>query len=168
VAIKTWMIPVLAMTVMQGTASSAWALSDSNGKTYLQMSSAGVTTIDAPGATDTGATEINVVRGEHESELTAARLASIHGTPPSTALAVPNPPANAVNAAARKTFFRFNGLTHADQRLAGTGAYANSQFISSPPTRRCAWGMGLSWRRSTRRWQSTAPRQAHCSGGPRP
>jgi hypothetical protein len=137
------MIPVLAMAVMRGTASSAWALSDSNGKTYLQMSSAGVTTIDAPGATDTGATEINVVRGEHESELTAARLASIHGTPPSTALAVPNPPANAVNAAAGKTFFGFNGLTHADQRLAGTGAYANSQFSLEPPDQALCVGNGF-------------------------
>ena len=30
-------------------------------------------------------------------------------------------------------FFGFDGLSHADQRFAGTGAYANSQFSTEPP-----------------------------------
>ena len=88
-------------------------------------------------------TETNLVRGEHENELTDARLASIHGTPPSTVLAVPNPPGNAVNAAAGKRVFGFNGLTHADQRLAGTGLYTNSQFSLEPPDQGLCVGNGF-------------------------
>jgi len=143
VAVKTWMIPVLAMSVIQGTRSSAWAQTNSDGRTYLQLSSVGVTIIDAPVATNTGAEETNLVRGEHENQLTEARLTSIHGTRPSTVLAVPDPPANAVNGTSGTNFFGFSGLTHRDQRLAGTGLYANSQFSLEPPDQGLCVGNGF-------------------------
>jgi hypothetical protein len=37
----------------------------------------------------------------------------------------------------------FNGLTHRDQRLAGTGAYANTQFSTEPPDEALAVGNGF-------------------------
>jgi hypothetical protein len=37
----------------------------------------------------------------------------------------------------------FNGLSHRDQRLAGTGAYANSQFSTEPPDTSLAVGNGF-------------------------
>ncbi len=37
----------------------------------------------------------------------------------------------------------FNGLTHRDQRLAGTGTYANTQFSTEPPDEALAVGNGF-------------------------
>ena len=39
--------------------------------------------------------------------------------------------------------FAFNGLTHRDQRFAGTGSYANSQFSTEPPDPGLAVGNGF-------------------------
>jgi hypothetical protein len=39
--------------------------------------------------------------------------------------------------------FGFDGLTHRDQRLAGTGAYANTQFTTEPPDQALAVGGGF-------------------------
>jgi hypothetical protein len=41
------------------------------------------------------------------------------------------------------SFFGFPGLTHRDQRLAGTGAYANTQFSVEPPDQGLAAGNGF-------------------------
>lgn len=45
---------------------------------------------------------------------------------------VPTPASNPI-ASSNLDFAGFNGLTHRDQRLAGTGAYANTQFSLEPP-----------------------------------
>ena len=54
----------------------------------------------------------------------------------------PNPtPQN--RATSNPGFTGFNGLTHADQRNAGTGAYANTQFSLEPPDQALCVGRGF-------------------------
>ncbi len=54
-------------------------------------------------------------------------------TPPSGVPTTnPNPKGNGITSN-NPGFSGFNGLTHADQRLAGTGQYANTQFSLEPP-----------------------------------
>ena len=58
------------------------------------------------------------------------------------ALQPPSPPGTAVVANAGGAT-GFNGLSHADQRLAGTGAYANTQFSLEPPDQGLCVGHGF-------------------------
>jgi hypothetical protein len=57
------------------------------------------------------------------------------------AAGVPNPPGNAVVADAAQP--GFNGIAHRDQRRAGTGAYANTQFTLEPPDQGLCVGGGF-------------------------
>ncbi len=53
----------------------------------------------------------------------------------------PNPTPNGITSN-NPGFSGFNGLTHADQRLAGTGAYTNTQFSLEPPDQGLCAGQG--------------------------
>lgn len=55
---------------------------------------------------------------------------------------VPRPTGNTVTAT-NSGFFGFDGITHRDQRLAGTGIYTNTQFSSEPPDQGLAVGNGF-------------------------
>lgn len=61
------------------------------------------------------------------------------GSVPTTA---PNPNAYPVTSA-NDQFSGFNGVSHADQRLAGTGVYANTQFSLEPPDQGLCAGNGF-------------------------
>ncbi len=54
----------------------------------------------------------------------------------------PNPRPNRI-AGSSDGVHGFNGLSHADQRLAGTGAYANTQFSLEPPDQALCVGNGF-------------------------
>lgn len=54
---------------------------------------------------------------------------------------VPQPASNAL-ATSNPGFTGFNGLSHADQRLAGTGAYTNTQYSLEPPDQALCVGNG--------------------------
>jgi hypothetical protein len=56
---------------------------------------------------------------------------------------VPQPGDSGVTTANVAGFFGFAGLTHLDQRLAGTGAYANTQFSLEPPDQALCVGNGF-------------------------
>lgn len=55
---------------------------------------------------------------------------------------VPQPSTSAV-ASSNPGFSGFNGLSHADQRLAGTGSYVNTQFSLEPPDQALCVGNGF-------------------------
>ena len=59
-----------------------------------------------------------------------------------SALALPSPNGTALSMSAGGAR-TFPGLTHADQRLAGTGAYVNTQFSLEPPDQGLCVGNGL-------------------------
>ena len=66
------------------------------------------------------------------SGLSAARVPASH---------VPSPAGNPV-ASANPGFVGFNGLSHFDQRFAGTGIYTNTQFSLEPPDQALCVGNG--------------------------
>jgi len=67
------------------------------------------------------------------SGLSAARVPASH---------VPRPAGNAV-ASSNPGFSGFNGLSHLDQRAAGTGLYTNTQFSLEPPDQALCVGNGF-------------------------
>ena len=94
------------------------------------MAGAGTTT-DAGGLNDATPTP----QGNPASVNRSA--ASSPGPLPGT----PNPVG--LNVATRGNFTGFDGLDHADQRLAGTGIYANTQFSLEPPDQALCVGNGF-------------------------
>ncbi len=61
---------------------------------------------------------------------------------PAPPTAVPNPRGRPVVDSSSRVF-HFDGLTHADQRLAGTGIYTNTQFSLEPPDQALCAGNGF-------------------------
>ncbi len=61
---------------------------------------------------------------------------------PSPPTNIPNPRGSAVIDSSSSTF-GFSGLTHADQRVAGTGVYTNTQFSLEPPDQGLCVGAGF-------------------------
>ena len=71
-----------------------------------------------------------------------AGLAGINKGPGSASIPLIGSP-QSISAAQGSIALAFNGLTHRDQRLAGTGAYANTQFSTEPPDEGLAVGNGF-------------------------
>jgi hypothetical protein len=67
------------------------------------------------------------------------QASSVLPPPPTT---IPNPKGNAVVDSSNRVF-GFPGLTHFDQRTAGTGVYANTQFSLEPPDQALCVGGGF-------------------------
>jgi hypothetical protein len=61
---------------------------------------------------------------------------------PAPPTAIPNPRGSEVIDSS-SSIFGFNGLTHADQRVAGTGIYTNTQFSLEPPDQGLCAGGGF-------------------------
>jgi hypothetical protein len=80
-----------------------------------------------------------VSNGTGSFAVSSASSTPILPPPPTT---IPNPKGNAVIDSSSSTF-GFNGLTHLDQRVAGTGAYTNSQFSLEPPDQGLCAGAGF-------------------------
>jgi len=96
------------------------------------MSYRGTTTI-----TDSTTTDSSIGSGttlENSPAPDLAQLAPNNGLGSSKVPSahVPTPSGNSL-AKSNPGFFGFNGLTHRDQRLAGTGSYVNTQFSLEPP-----------------------------------
>ena len=75
------------------------------------------------------------------SELAAAAVSATASLPPPPT-AIPNPKGSSVIDSSRGVF-GFNGLTHYDQRVAGTGIYTNTQFSLEPPDQGLCAGGGF-------------------------
>jgi hypothetical protein len=109
----------------------------------MQLTRAGITALDSPNGTGTMIDGGVTARLEHDLALVDARRGEMHGVPPSGALVVPNPAGGAAPGGSSRNFSGFPGLTHADQRRAGTGIYANTQFSSEPPDQALCVGNGF-------------------------
>ncbi len=75
------------------------------------------------------------------SRLAASSAALTAGLPPPPT-AIPNPRGSSVIDSSGSVF-GFNGLTHRDQRVAGTGVYTNTQFSLEPPDQGLCAGGGF-------------------------
>ena len=71
-----------------------------------------------------------------------AELAGINRAPGSFSIPVIGAP-QGISTAQKNVTLAFNGLTHRDQRIAGTGEYANTQFSTEPPDEGLAVGNGF-------------------------
>ena len=108
------------------------------GSTYAALTLVGDTTLGGPnsGTAGTG----NQVRGEtdHSPQVPNANVKNLPA-PPTTN---PNPAGRTVTVI-NESQHGFNGLSHADQRNAGTGAYVNTQFSLEPPDQGLCVGTGF-------------------------
>lgn len=71
-----------------------------------------------------------------------AELAGVNKGPGSASVPLITAP-QSIAATSGNLLLAFNGLTHRDQRVAGTGAYANTQFSTEPPDEGFAVGNGF-------------------------
>jgi hypothetical protein len=132
---------VLALIAALGIAAASHAQSAATQKTMLQMKALGTSalTMPAPGAV---VNDDNLIRQDHDSNLMNSMVSASQTAAPQAALAVPSPEGTPF-ATANPGFSGFNGLTHLDQRLAGTGKYTNTQFSLEPPDQGLAVGNGF-------------------------
>jgi len=97
----------------------------------------GTSQLDAMPATSISADDLQISpHPETDGELAGIR----HGPGNASIPVVANPQAVVP---ASSLALAFNGLTHRDQRLAGTGVYANTQFSTEPPDEALAVGNGF-------------------------
>ncbi len=99
--------------------------------TYGNLQVIGDTTIVSGSSTNAQGSQ---VRPETDHSPQVAVASSGSGTPglPPPPTKNPNPTGRNVTSS-NKDFFGFNGISHADQRNAGTGIYTNTQFSLEPP-----------------------------------
>ncbi|MCU1384041.1 MAG: hypothetical protein JWL71_2738 [Acidobacteria bacterium] len=133
-------IPALVALTLTSTAS---AQTGSTETTFQQLTRAGITALDVPAAAGPIADANVPVRIEHDLPLVDARRGELHSAPPPAALTVPAPSGGAVSPVPSRGVSGFAGLTHADQRGAGTGIYRNTQFSSEPPDQALCVGNGF-------------------------
>ncbi len=105
----------------------------------VQLEPAGVGTLTSGGTAP--------ATGDRKLEMRAIDLDALTAMPrvagaATRALAFPKV-ANSPIAGPNANFFGFDALNHADQRLAGTGPYANSQFSTEPPDQGLCIGNGF-------------------------
>lgn len=97
----------------------------------------GTSQLDSIAATSISADDLQISpHPEMDGELAGIRRGPGDASIPVVANPQAVAPASSVGLA-------FNGLTHRDQRLAGTGAYANTQFSTEPPDEALAVGNGF-------------------------
>jgi hypothetical protein len=131
-------IGTVALFVTLGMTSGSLAQNAANQVSTGRLTLVGTTALDTPTSVSTGSTDF-WAKLTPDFDLTAARRASMTGRSPAGPLQVPNASPTAI-ANAGPGVSGFAGLTHLDQRLAGTGKYANSQFSLEPPDQGLAVG----------------------------
>jgi hypothetical protein len=109
-------------------------------QSIVQITARGTTTLGGPSSltvvpqgTTNEMRPSNVVNRQiPHSALSPARISASH---------VPNPAPNTL-ATSNPGFSGFNGISHRDQRFAGTGSYSNTQFSLEPPDQALCVGNG--------------------------
>jgi len=100
-----------------------------------QLSPAGTTVLTSPTGSSNFSDDLRTKTSDDADEM--------EGTPAATSpLTFPTPSPQAISSPA-SGFFGFAGISHRDQRLAGTGIYANTQFSLEPPDQGLAAGNGF-------------------------
>jgi len=134
---KIFYFAASAILVILATTSNLRAQDAPTKVSYLQLTAGGNTSLGTPVLGDIAKDDLRVKRS-HDFDIT--RLME-----PRLSLAVsqfPEPKAQVIAPLASMSF-GFPGLTHRDQRLAGTGIYADSQFNLEPPDQGLAAGKGF-------------------------
>ena len=138
---QKFIFTVLALIAALGITASSHAQSAAAQKTMLQMKALGTSalTTPAPGAP---VNDDNLIRQEHDTDLLSSMISSNQSAVPGPLLSVGGPGGSPI-AGSNPGFSGFKGLTHLDQRNAGTGIYANTQFNNEPPDQGLAVGNGF-------------------------
>lgn len=110
--------------------------------TIQQVTSLGHGSLAVSGASATDATGPLNYEYKVEQEVDTAIPHTGNGAIRVPADHVPQPASNAL-ATSNSGFSGFNGLSHRDQRLAGTGSYLNTQFSLVPPDQALCVGSGF-------------------------
>ncbi len=125
-----------------GPLGAVTASAASPGTSISKLTYVGSTSLRATGSTATGngdtATEFSPA-GESVDENVPNSGTSAARVP---AASVPRPADNGLAATGHEMLGTFSGLNHRDQRLAGTGAYAGTQFSLEPPDQALCVGGG--------------------------
>ncbi|HWC20425.1 MAG TPA: hypothetical protein VG498_25640 [Terriglobales bacterium] len=98
----------------------------------------GTSQLDSTAATSIASDDLQV-SPHPESD---AELAGVNRGPGTTAVPLITTP-QAISPDQKGVGLAFNGLSHRDQRIAGTGIYANTQFSTEPPDQGLAVGNGF-------------------------
>jgi hypothetical protein len=108
--------------------------------TFGNLQVVGDTTIVSGGSTNASGSQVRP-ETDRSSQVAVASSGSGAGLPPPPTTN-PNPGGRNVTTV-NKGFFGFNGISHYDQRNAGTGAYLNTQFSLEPPDQGLCAGNGF-------------------------
>lgn len=134
------MLLLASMLAFQATnSSSASAATVSSNTSYLKLASGGMTKLTTgihaavrASVQQSSVLETSPVSDMENSPKVPGNSANAPLPPPVPGTAAPNPAGQ--NVTSNNPGFRgFNGLSHFDQRNAGTGAFANTQFSLEPP-----------------------------------
>src|SRR5712692_3476524 len=129
---------LLALALVSGP---AWSASDIGEQEFVPLQDRGATTIPTgPTADAAGDPSLEFAVAADLEEFTQLRdEAALPGPAPAV---VPSPPNNPI-ALVNPGFSGFSGITHLDQRNAGTGNFANTQFSLEPPDQGLCVGNGF-------------------------
>lgn len=151
-AFRIGVLVILGIVLIMGSMGAARAQSGGSQLAASSFAASGQTTLMSLSQIGTGAvsrssgssvptdikTELSPDRGGE------AELPNAHAhTPSNTAQSVPNPSPTAITTKNDNLVAGFNGLTHRDQRNAGTGVYVNTQFSLEPPDQGLCVGNGF-------------------------
>ncbi len=128
---------LLAALIPLGTVSAA-----SPSAAISKLTFVGTTSLRTTGATATGNGDTTTEFSPADQSVDEAVPNAGSGAARVPAAFVPRPASNGLAAAGSEMVGTFAGLNHADQRYAGTGAFANTQFSLEPPDQALCVGGG--------------------------
>lgn len=128
-----WIFASLVSFIALTVASSLLAQNVATKITNLPLIPAGTTALTRPGLSTIPSDDLRI-KPSKDAE---------RGEEISFSQGLQFPQASPSKISSAPSFFGFAGLTHVDQRLAGTGAYTNTQFSTEPPDQGLAAGNGF-------------------------
>jgi hypothetical protein len=129
------LVALLASLIAFQTGSSVAHASTVSNTSLLHLTSIGTSHLTGQSGTVSNGNDRQETTPAEEEENSPKRFISGQTppiSPPPATTAPPNPSGKRVTTH-NPGFHGFNGLSHADQRNAGTGAYTNTQFSLEPP-----------------------------------
>ncbi len=138
---RRWIHRILIPAVACAFSAAAMGQEVTANQELVQLEQAGAGTLTSGPATPPPATVDRQLETRKLDVDALTRMPRIAAAA-TRALAFPSVPATDI-ASTNPGFFGFDGLDHADQRLAGTGHYANSQFSLEPPDQGLCIGNGF-------------------------
>ena len=129
------------LSFSQSTSVHAASAAGSGNTTFGNLQVVGDTTIVSGGTTNAPGSQVRPEIDHNPQVAVTGSSGSGAGLPPPPTTN-PNPAGRTVTSA-NKDFYGFNGISHYDQRNAGTGIYINTQFSLEPPDQGLCAGNGF-------------------------